>query len=127
MRLILVLLAAFAPTALLASGTPSRVHVPCYPQGPLDLCAVPDVDVHGPNYLPRTTPTDVRIYPSGNRFVVLVTPNVAPYEYAVQDAARAALAYCGTEPGERIAARIDGRQRYAEENLESWRFSGGCE
>ncbi len=135
MRPLIALLIAFAPTTLFAAGAPvssppgslSSVEVPCYPEGVFRLCPVPDVDVHAPGYLPRTTPTQARLYPTREGFVVLVSPNAAPYEAAVRDAARAAVAYCGTTQGERVAARIDGRARYAEEDLESWRFSGECE
>ncbi len=139
MRRIFALLVFLTPSLAAAAGAPHAagdpytaggpytVTVPCYPESPLRLCAVPDAPVHAPGYLPRTVPTVVRLYPSSGRFVILVTPNVARYEYAVHDAARAAARHCGSEPSERVIARIDGIERHADEDVESWRFSGHCE
>ena len=126
MRSILAFILALLPGSVLAGGAPASVQVPCLPETQYHLCDISDVDIHAPGYLPRTVPTQAVVYPNADRFEILVTPNIAPYEFAVRDAARAALAYCGASPGERIAATISGRDRYAEGNLESWKFSGSC-
>ncbi len=126
MRLLLAALATMLPGLLHAQGYDPVVEIPCYPDNQFELCAVPLVDGHYPGYLPRTVPAVVTITVAGNRFAILVTPNVVPYELAVKDAAVAAAGYCGRDSGERVVARIDQRERYAEENLASWRFAGSC-
>ena len=103
------------------------VEVPCYPDNRFELCPVPVPDLHRPGYLPRTVPALLTYNQVPGRFAMLVTPNIVPYDLAIRDAAIAAAQLCGQEPGEIIVARIDYRERYAPENLESWKFSGTCE
>ncbi|SPJ22892.1 hypothetical protein PAA8504_00691 [Palleronia abyssalis] len=112
------------------------VYAPCYPENEFELCPVPVADGHNPGYLPRTVPSTARLvieepvkyfWTKENRFSILITPNIVPYEEAIQDAASVAAGHCGREPGEQIVARIDMRQRYAPEDLESWKFGGTCE
>ncbi len=128
MRLLAAGLAALLlPAAAHAGAGDAFVQIPCYPENRFELCEVPAFDVHDYAYPPRTVPSAAVLTGEGARFAILVTPNAVPYEYAVVEAAAAAIGYCGRTTGERIVARIDERERYAPENLESWRFGGTCE
>ncbi len=128
MRLLAAGLAALLlPAAADAGAGDAFVQVPCYPENRFELCEVPAFGVHDYDYPPRTVPSAATLTGEGARFAILVTPNVVPYDFAVVEAAAAATAYCGWSAGERIVARIDKRERYAPENLASWRFGGTCE
>jgi hypothetical protein len=121
------LLLLLPATQLAAGGAPLAVAVPCYPEDRIDLCEIPvTVGGHPPGYVPQTVPARPVLRAEGTRFAILVTPNVVPYAHAVAEAAATASAYCGRQAGERIVARIVSRERYAPENLESWRFAGHC-
>lgn len=129
MRYLAICLALLSPVAAAAGGLATAVVVeaPCYPENEFHLCEVPVVDGHYSGYLPRTVPHTITYVKATERFAVFVTPNIVPYELAVRDAAAAAAGLCGQVPGEVVVARIDERERYAPENLESWKFSGTCE
>lgn len=84
------------------------------------------VEGHRPGYLPVRVPSRTAILPMANgRFEIFVTPNLVSYREATARAGGAAQRYCGTAGGG-IAAVIERQARYAEENLESWSFTGRC-
>lgn len=129
MRYLALCLAFLSPVAASAGGLAVAVVVeaPCYPENEFHLCEVPLVDGHYPGYLPRSVPHTITYAKESERFAVFVTPNIVPYEVAIAEAAAAAAGLCGQEPDEVVVARISERERYAPENLESWRFSGTCQ
>ena len=129
MRYLALCVALLSPAASSAGGFagPVIVEVPCYPDNQFELCEVPIPDGHYPGYLPRTVPGTVTYATLPGEFAVLVTPNIVPYEVAVREAAAVAAGVCGQQAGEVVVARISDRERYAPENLESWKFSGTCE
>lgn len=130
-----VLALALLTGAAAAGGAPSGsgmqaahpAYTVCYPADEFHLCDVPDAPLHRPGWIPQSVPANVTLSGDGSRFAILVTPNVVPYRHAVAEASAAALAHCGREAGERVAARIETRERHAPENLASWRFGGRCE
>lgn len=84
------------------------------------------VEGHRPGYFPIRVPSRTAILPMANgRFEIFVTPNLVSYREATARAAGAAQRYCGTAGGG-IAAVIERQAPYAEENLESWNFTGRC-
>lgn len=127
MRILALCLALLGPASAWGGGLVVVVEAPCFPDDKFHLCEVPIVDGHFPGYLPRSVPHTITYARAAERFAVFVTPNIVPYEIAVGEAASAAAGLCGQELGEVVVARISERERYAPENLESWKFSGTCQ